>query len=94
LWPEPDDTYTLRLDYYALPARFTQDSDRASVDDSAVFLLALANAKAHYRHPDAKIYAQQAETTLRALRGKQHGNRRYFKGRQERQTMTRPGRVE
>jgi hypothetical protein len=94
IWPEPDDTYSVEVEYTALPARFTLDDDRASIDDSLLFLLALANAKAHYRHPDAKAYAQQTETALRAIRAKAHGQARYFKGRRLPLVLRRPGRVE
>lgn len=94
IWPEPDDAYAMEIEYTALPARFTLDTDRASIDDSLLFLLALANAKAHYRHPDAKAYAQQAETALRAIQAKAHGQARYFKGRRTPLVLRRPGRVE
>lgn len=53
VWPAPDRAYDLIVEHTALKSRFTQASDRPSVPDRLVFLYALANAKAHYRHPDA-----------------------------------------
>jgi hypothetical protein len=37
-----------------LGARFTRTDDEATLDDEMIFLHALANAKAHYRQPDAR----------------------------------------
>jgi hypothetical protein len=49
--------------------RFTQDADRATLDDEMVLLHALANGKAHYRHPDAESYKGQLDALMARIRG-------------------------
>ena len=80
IWPEPDKAYTLRCEYYKRLGAFSQDGDRCTVDDSVLFLLALANAKAHYRQADAQTYYDQFAALKRKLRGRNHGNKRYIIG--------------
>lgn len=81
LYPVPDQEYDLIVEYIAGPGRFTQDSDRSSVPDRLVFSYALANAKAHYRHPDAQAAATTYSTLMDSAKSKQHENRRYVKGK-------------
>jgi len=91
IWPEPDQPYTLRVEYFKKLGSFTQESDPATLDDTLVFLMALTNAKSHYRHPDAENYASQTESMLRSLKGQQHGTKRYLKPRSTRKiTIARP----
>ena len=73
VWPEPDAAYTIRRYYVATPARFTQDNDRASIDDGLVFLHALTNAKLHYRQEDGQAYANQLNSMLEKLKSKNRG---------------------
>lgn len=73
VWPEPDAAYTIRRYYVQSPSRFTQDGDRASLDDGLIFLHALTNAKHHYRQPDAQIYGGQLEAHLNQLKSKNRG---------------------
>jgi len=80
LWPIPDRAYDLLIEYEAGPARFTQDDDRPSVPDELVFQLALATAKAHYRHADAQVAGEKFEVMLRKYKAKQHEGRRYVVG--------------
>jgi hypothetical protein len=70
VYPRADQVYTIRFWYVRDLARFTQDGDRADMDDEAILLHALANAKAHYRHPDAQQYQGQLSDLLASLRGK------------------------
>jgi len=70
VWPEPDAAYTIRRYYVVAPSRFTQDNDRASIDDSLIFLHALTNAKLHYRQPDGSAYASQLNAMMLSLKGK------------------------
>jgi len=77
LWPVPDRSYDLLIEYEASPASFTQYSDRTSVPDALVFQLALATAKAHYRHGDAQVAGEKFEVMLRRYKAKQHEGRRY-----------------
>lgn len=73
VWPEPDTAYTMRRYYVATCARFTQDGDRASLDDGIIFLHALTNAKHHYRQPDADRYGRQLEAMLAKLKSQSRG---------------------
>ena len=73
VWPAPDAIYTIRRYYVATPARFTQDNDRASIDDGLVFLHALTNAKLHYRQEDGQAYANQLNAMLDKLKAKNRG---------------------
>lgn len=59
---------------------FAADTDVCTVDDSMVFALALADAKAHYRQPDADRYIGRAEAILNALVAGTHTTRRYIPG--------------
>ena len=69
IYPKADQIYTVRFWYVKDLGRFTQDSDRASLDDEMVLLHALANGKAHYRHPDAATYQGQLGALLSSIRG-------------------------
>ena len=89
LWPQADQVYTVRVWYIRELARFTQDNDRTTIDDDLVFLHALANGKAHYRHPDAEVYAGQLATMLSDIKTKQFGNRSFSRG-SSRETQLRP----
>jgi len=73
VWPVPDAAYTIRRYYTATPARFTEDNDRASIDDALVFLHALANAKLHYKQADGEGYGSQLQTMMRKLKGQSRG---------------------
>jgi hypothetical protein len=73
LWPVPQAQYQMRTEYVRTLERFTESSDRCSLPDRDVFLLALANAKAHYRQPDADRYQTQADALLTRLRQKHRG---------------------
>ncbi|GAA4401263.1 hypothetical protein [Quisquiliibacterium transsilvanicum] len=78
LWPVPDQAYELVIEYIAGKSRFEQAGDRPSVPDRLVFLYALANAKAHYRHPDAQASATSFQNMLAKAKSKQKENRRFF----------------
>lgn len=81
LWPAPDATEgTLLVRGRFKATAFSADADRCGVPDDMVYLLALANAKAHYRQPDANNYVQQMETLLDNLVGGTHGTRKYIPG--------------
>lgn len=69
VYPKADQVYTLRFWFIADLGRFTVNDDAATLDDEMILLHALANAKAHYRHPDAQTYQNQLNTLLASLRG-------------------------
>lgn len=65
VWPVPASTdYTIRFEYIKVLAPLVVNSDRVSIDSEMVYLHALANAKAHYRQPDAETYATQLDALL------------------------------
>ncbi len=78
IYPVPDAAYRVRIEYLAGKNRFTQPSDRTSVPDRLVFLYALANAKAHYRHPDSQAAGATFESMLADAKAKQKEGKRYF----------------
>lgn len=78
LYPIPDAAYDLIMEYTADRARFDRASDRPSVPDRLVFLYALANAKAHYRHPDAQASATSFQNMMAREKSRQKENKRYF----------------
>ena len=78
LHPVPDAAYDLILEYTADRGRFDRASDRTSVPDRLVFLYALANAKAHYRHPDAQAAATAFQNMLGREKFRQKENKRFF----------------
>ena len=48
------------------------------IDDGIVFLMALANGKAHYKHKDADQYASQLTAVLARLKSTQWGTQRFL----------------
>jgi hypothetical protein len=69
IWPIPQSsTYKLRFEYERTLLPLVDSSDRLSLPDEMVKLYALANAKAHYRQPDADRYAAQLEVMLQRLK--------------------------
>lgn len=68
IYPKSDAAYTLRFWYVKDLGRFSQDGDRATLNDSMILTHALAHAKAHYRQPDASLYQQALETLLARIR--------------------------
>jgi hypothetical protein len=73
VWPSTDQAYDLRIFFIRQCDDFTQDGDRASVDDTAVLLGAIAMAKAHYRQPDAEMYVSQWQDLLTRLKARSWG---------------------
>lgn len=88
LWPIPDRSYGLLVEYIASKPRFAQSADRPGVPDRLVLLYAIANAKAHFRHPDSQSVAVLFNTKLRLEKIKQHENRRFFLNGQYRKKRT------
>lgn len=68
LWPVPQAVYALRLEYEKTLGPFSANSDRSSLPSEIVYLHALANAKKHYRQPDADTYASQLDAVLSRLK--------------------------
>jgi hypothetical protein len=78
LWPVPDQPYDMIVEYIAPKPDFANDADRPGVPDRLIFLYALAQAKAHYRHPDAQAAGAAFERMLALENSDSHENRRYI----------------
>lgn len=81
VWPAPStNDYRLRIkgDFGLEP--FDEDTDVCTIDDEAVFLFALARAKAHYGQPDAANYQTDAMNYIRNLTAGAHQTARYIPG--------------
>ena len=70
LWPIPQAQYPLRIEYVKQLGSFSANSDRATLPSEIVYLHALANAKKHYRQPDADTYASQLEALLTRVKSR------------------------
>lgn len=77
VWQPPAEAYNLRIRAYAQSTAFATDTDTTLVDSRLVFLMALANLKAHYGHPDASAIANQLQLRLRKLRARNHNDQLY-----------------
>jgi hypothetical protein len=73
IYPKANQVYTVRVWFVADLDPFTEDDHTATLDDEMILLHALANAKAHYRQPDAPTYQGQLNTLLASLRGQSFG---------------------
>lgn len=95
-WPVPDSSaYDIYFEGYCKLRSFDNDTDTTTVDEELVFMLALANGKAHYRQPDAEIYANEMNAMMKRLKGADHGGRRYIPGQNDDHTaMPMPRRVD
>ena len=85
VWPRPDETrgrLVIKGRFGLEP--FTEDSHRATIDDQAIYLMALANAKSQYQQGDAANYLAQLETLISGLVAGSHHTRRYVPGRSRR----------
>jgi hypothetical protein len=79
IYPKADQTYTVRIWFVADLDAFTESEDRATLDDEMIMLHALANAKAHYRQPDAATYQGQLNSLLASLRGQSFGSNNVYR---------------
>jgi hypothetical protein len=79
VWPTPADSIgSLVIKGHFGLDPFAADTDTTTIDDRLVFLLALANAKAHYERPDANNYVAQLETMMLNYVAGSHNTRRYI----------------
>jgi hypothetical protein len=84
IYPAPaESTWKLRVRGHFGLLPLSADTDTTTIDAQAITLMALANAKAHYKQPDAGNYMQQLNVYLGDLTAGTHATRRYFPGRQE-----------
>lgn len=73
VYPKADQIYQMRLWFVRDLGAFTADNDPATLDDDMILLHAIANGKAHYRHPDAAQYQGQLSQLMASLRGQSFG---------------------
>ena len=78
VWPIPDKTYVIWLKGHLGLKNFDEDADECTIDSRLIFLMALANAKAHYGQPDGGNYFRQLEVMLGRLVASSHGVKRYI----------------
>lgn len=74
IYPKADQIYQIRFWFVRDLGRFVQDGDAATIDDEMILLHAIANGKAHYRHPDAAQYQGQLAQLMASLRGQSFGS--------------------
>lgn len=93
LYPTPDTDYLLRIDYHALPARPTLQTDRVAIDSRLMLLQAITVGKAHYRQPDSEGIAGLLAAQVRALQAGSHTLQSYSRlrpHRRHRENAVRP----
>lgn len=90
LYPKADTAYTTRVWFIADLQPFSQDAHFATIDDAMIFLHAIAHGKAHYRHPDAKVYMDDLEKLLARLRGRSFNNDGIVRRDSDREIERRP----
>ncbi len=73
LWPQNNEVRDIRIFYIKNLDPITQNAHRFTIDSDLVFTLALGDAKAHYRQPDAPAFVQRAQALLASLKSKSWG---------------------
>lgn len=76
-WPEPDKAYEAYFYADMALGPLDHDSDVVGVDDHALFTLALAKAKFHYRQGDYQDYFQEFAVFVGKLNAETFGARRF-----------------
>jgi hypothetical protein len=89
-WPEPDQAYEAYFKAHFGMTPLQVDTDQPSMDDSPIFLMALANAKAHYGQPDASTYYRQLQVDLGQLNAGTFGTKKYIPGEKPETPMSKP----
>ena len=77
IFPAPQAAYTLQIKGDIGLAPLVAGTDLCTIDDEAVFLLALGMAKVHYGQKDAQAIMRQAANYIAATVGASHGTARY-----------------
>lgn len=90
IFPAPQAAYTLWIKGDFGLAVLEDDTDRFTIDDIAVYLLALGNMKADRGAKDAQIVLTQAANYVKGLVAGTHGTRRYVPRSQMDNPLTPP----
>lgn len=80
VYPAPDQTYWMWMKAHFGLRTFAADSDQTTIDAELLFLHALANAKAHYKQPDASNVESMANNYRKELIAGTHGTKKYIPG--------------
>jgi len=81
LWPMPTSSaWLLRIKGYFKPLPFEADTDVNTIDWQAIYLKALADAKAFYKQPDAKMAQAELGAYIAELVAAGHTTQRYIPG--------------
>jgi hypothetical protein len=80
LYPAPDQTYWLWMRAHFGLLAFSADTDTTTIDSELVFLHALANAKSHFKQPDANNIEAQANAYRAELIAGTHQTAHYIPG--------------
>ena len=72
-FPKNNTERTMRIFYIKALARFTQNTDRATIDDRLIFVHALGDAKEHYRQPGWQSAAAARDALIIKLKAKNWG---------------------
>ena len=80
IYPAPDQTYWMWFKAHFGLRAFAQDTDSTTIDSELLFLHALANAKAHYKQPDAANVEAMANNYRKELIAGTHGGKKYIPG--------------
>lgn len=90
IWPNPVDGWKLVVKGNFGLDPFDQDTDTCTIDWQAIYLQALADAKATYKQPDAVLAKQTAVSYVGDLVAGSHHTRRYIPGARELPNAVRP----
>jgi hypothetical protein len=88
LYPVPDQPYDMIIEYTAPKPDFANSADRPGVPDRLIMLYAIAQAKSHYRHPDAQAAGAIFTKMLGKEKSKSFENRRFVVGGHEVEEQT------
>lgn len=77
IFPKPDANYNLWIKGHFGLESFEEDDDRTTIDSELVFLLALGNAKGHYKQADANSVLKSADRRIQNLVAFAHQTARY-----------------
>jgi hypothetical protein len=95
IWPATaDESWLLRIKGAFSPITMVAPTDVTTIDAEAIFLLALANAKAHYGQPDAAQYSSMVTGYISRLTAGTDSTQRFIPGRRDYQNAVPPKMVD
>lgn len=80
IWRRPDDnSYTFHIEGIKRLGRLTAETDKATINEDLIKMLALAWGKAHYRHPDAQDWRLYYDKTMRRIKAGDQGKKKFIR---------------